>query len=247
MSEAELITKWINQPQLIKENDLSDLQDLSEKFPYFFPFHYFKAICNFEYKEAPVNRLTELFPVNRVLLFQLFSVKQNEGTNYKIPHLLPDEELEKMITTSNYFLGQGIEVNSTLPVKETPLGKLSLEKDLMVVMSFSEWLSYLESRTQKLREEEADKSALRAMWQKQKLSAALEDEEEEIPDNVFELAINSITAKEEVVSESMAAVYALQGKKEKALEMYKKLSLQNPEKSAYFAKKVDDIQKEVDI
>lgn len=247
MSKAELITKWIDQPQLIKENYLSDLQELSEKFPYFFPFHYFKAICDFEYKEAPVNKLSELFPINRVLLFQLFFDHKAEDSSVKARHLFPDEALLQHTPVPDYFASQGIEVNAALPEQEVPVTKFSEEKDLMVVMSFSEWLRYLQSRTRKMKEEEADKSALRAMWQKQKLSAALEDEEEEIPDNVFELAINSITAKEEVVSESMAAVYALQGKKEKALEMYRKLSLQNPEKSAYFAKKIEDIQKEEDI
>lgn len=44
---------------------------------------------------------------------------------------------------------------------------------------------------------------------------------------------------EEVVTESMAEVFADQGKKEKAIEIYRKLSLINPAKSAYFAQKID--------
>lgn len=42
----------------------------------------------------------------------------------------------------------------------------------------------------------------------------------------------------EVVTEAMAEVYLSQGKPEKANEIYKKLSLQNPSKNSYFAEKI---------
>jgi hypothetical protein len=43
----------------------------------------------------------------------------------------------------------------------------------------------------------------------------------------------------DVVTEAMAEVWIKQGKPEKALEVYNKLSLQNPSKNAYFAGKID--------
>ncbi|MEP7143421.1 MAG: hypothetical protein ABI707_11145 [Ferruginibacter sp.] len=45
-----------------------------------------------------------------------------------------------------------------------------------------------------------------------------------------------------VVTEAMADVLLLQGKAEKAIEVYKKLSLLNPSKSAYFAGKIDQLK-----
>jgi hypothetical protein len=48
--------------------------------------------------------------------------------------------------------------------------------------------------------------------------------------------------EEEVLTESMAVVYIQQGKLQKAREVYKKLSLLNPSKSAYFAAKLNEIQ-----
>ena len=44
--------------------------------------------------------------------------------------------------------------------------------------------------------------------------------------------------EEDVITESMAEAYLSQGKKQKAIEIYEKLSLQNPSKSAYFAAKI---------
>lgn len=45
-----------------------------------------------------------------------------------------------------------------------------------------------------------------------------------------------------VVTEAMADVLLQQGKAEKAIEVYKKLSLLNPSKSAYFAAKIDQLK-----
>ena len=120
------------------------------------------------------------------------------------------------------------------------------DRSLLVVMSFAEWLQFLQKKTTIELEEEADKRALRAQWQKLKMAEAIEEENEEIPENVFEMAVNSISREEgSVVSESMAVVYAKQGKRDDAIAIYKKLSLKNPEKSTYFADKINNLKKEI--
>ena len=67
------------------------------------------------------------------------------------------------------------------------------------------------------------------------------------PDEVVDKQIQMIAEKsnqtEEVVTEAMADVLLLQGKHEKAVEMYEKLSLINPAKSAYFAAIIQVIKK----
>jgi hypothetical protein len=54
-------------------------------------------------------------------------------------------------------------------------------------------------------------------------------------------AASSIEEKE-VVTEAMAEVWVKQGHNEKAAEIYRKLSLQNPSKSSYFAAKIDQLK-----
>jgi len=56
------------------------------------------------------------------------------------------------------------------------------------------------------------------------------------------IAANSIEAKD-VETETMAEVLAKQGKVDKAIEMYLKLSLLNPTKIAYFAAKIEHIKR----
>jgi hypothetical protein len=55
------------------------------------------------------------------------------------------------------------------------------------------------------------------------------------------LAENS-NAEAEVLTESMAEVFARQGKIGKASEVYQKLSLLNPAKSTYFAAKLENLK-----
>jgi hypothetical protein len=47
----------------------------------------------------------------------------------------------------------------------------------------------------------------------------------------------------DIVTEAMAEVWIKQGKPEKALEVYNKLSLLNPSKKAYFAAKIDNLKR----
>jgi tetratricopeptide (TPR) repeat protein len=114
----------------------------------------------------------------------------------------------------------------------------------MVMMSFSEWLLHFKSSTEKQKEENKDQRALKTMWQKEKLAAAIEEENEEIPESVFEMAVNSIAKEDGLASESLAEIYIKQGKYDKAMDMYRKLSLRNPQKNAYFARKIEEILKE---
>ena len=59
----------------------------------------------------------------------------------------------------------------------------------------------------------------------------------------IDLAVQSLAEKsnkeQEIITEAMAEVFVQQGKKAKASELYKKLSLLNPAKSAYFAAKTE--------
>ncbi len=57
-----------------------------------------------------------------------------------------------------------------------------------------------------------------------------------------DLAAGSIEDKADLASETLAEVLLKQGKKERAMMIYNKLSLMFPEKSSYFAKKLEHIQ-----
>lgn len=153
--------------------------------------------------------------------------------------------------TEDYFRHEGIAVDDEIPAEldHQPMHKLhdlhaTTEKDksLLVMMSFAEWLTHYKSKNQKEKEEEESRRSLRTMWQKEKLAAVMEEENEEIPEQVFEMAVNSIAHEDGLISESLATILVKQGKTDKAIDMYRKLSLRNPAKSTYFAQQIQQLQ-----
>lgn len=113
--------------------------------------------------------------------------------------------------------------------------------DLMVMMSFTDWLHHFKAKSENEAEEKKGKDAIRSAWQKEKLAEAMDDEEDVVPDEIFEKAMKSVSFGDGLVTEPLAELYVKQGKTEKAIELYKKLSLLNPEKRTYFASRIKDL------
>jgi len=264
---TENIDNWLNEPHQLQEVSLAALEQFAQSYSYFQPIQYLIQRNRKTTGESDFFALPQLYPANPVLLrewWQRSKVRPQEPATEPLNSSALAEEdisLEELplatALTGDYFASQGIQVPTDLPeevpgkAKETegPIEEEQAEgeKSLLVMMTFAEWLVYMQSKNQKEREEEADKKALKTMWQKQKLAAAIEEEDEEIPENVFEMAVNSISRNEELVSESLAQVYLSQGKKKQAIEVYRKLSLLNPEKKTYFAAKIENLQKDLEV
>lgn len=106
-------------------------------------------------------------------------------------------------------------VGIKLVQEENPSDKLGKQ-----LKSFTEWLKVMRKLPQK--------------------------NEEIVPDIATEHQIQAIAAHsikgKEVVTETMAEVLVKQGMREKAAEVYHKLLLLNPDKSAYFATKIEQLK-----
>ncbi len=157
-----------------------------------------------------------------------------------------EEALITPMVSFDYFLLKGEKIPDELPVEIESLKtekETEAEKALMVMMSFSDWLLHFKHSGERQQEETKDQKALKTMWQKEKLAAAMEEENEEIPENVFKMAVDSITQEEGMASETLADIYIRQGKYDHAIDMYRKLSLLNPQKNTYFARKIEEALK----
>ncbi|MBS1589678.1 MAG: hypothetical protein JST52_08720 [Bacteroidetes bacterium] len=175
-------------------------------------------------------------------------IEKEQTSKDEIPLFYQNRKMDSWIQpifSEDYFLHQGLHVSDKIPT-EIDHHHDTKEKSLMVVMSFSEWLLHFKTKGEREKEEQEDQRALKTMWQKEKLAAALEEENEEIPETVFEMAVNSIAKEDDLASEPLAEILVKQGKHDKAIDMYRKLSLRNPQKKTYFARKIEDLQKEKD-
>ncbi|GAA0545148.1 hypothetical protein [Chitinophaga japonensis] len=79
-------------------------------------------------------------------------------------------------------------------------------------------------------------------WYQQQLHRLYEDDEPEVSEAVEKMAMESITLNDDIVSETLAEIWARQQQYQTAIQIYQKLSLLNPDKSAYFAQKIQELQ-----
>ncbi|MBS1567415.1 MAG: hypothetical protein JST39_23735, partial [Bacteroidetes bacterium] len=114
--------------------------------------------------------------------------------------------------TIDYFASQGIRLDKLEPHPQDKLGRQ--------LRSFTEWLKSMKKLPQA------------------SIEKALGENEESA---VVAAATHSIEGKE-VITEAMAEVFEKQGMRDRAIEIYRKLSLLNPSKSAYFADRINRLK-----
>ena len=140
-----------------------------------------------------------------------------------------------------------------MPVLEIPVLKMEPIDPQTAEISFEPYhtVDYFASQGIRFREEEKPRDKFGQQlksfteWLKLlKTAPAAETAVHSTPaaeENVEQLAAHSL-ADREVVTETMAEVWEKQGKLDKALAIYHKLSLLNPSKSSYFAAKIDQLK-----
>ena len=116
------------------------------------------------------------------------------------------------VSANDYFASQGVQLEER--EKSDRLG--------MQMRSFTQWLRSMKP----IRQEAIGRET------------AVETRQEE---KVRHMAEES-NAEEEVLTEAMADVYAKQGLRLKAIDIYRKLSLLHPDKSSTFAAKIDQLK-----
>jgi hypothetical protein len=113
--------------------------------------------------------------------------------------------------TIDYFASQGIR----LTIDENPGDALGKQ-----LKSFTDWLKVMRRLPQK-------------------------DRETAVPDRVAEQAVQDFAAhsiqSKDILTETMAEVLIKQGMRDRARAIYEKLSLLNPDKKAYFAAKIEQL------
>jgi len=116
-------------------------------------------------------------------------------------------------------------------LKDPEQAEVLNEKGASEMKSFTSWLKDIKSTF-------SEKSSKQQYHQQ--LTRSYEDFDPEVSEAVEKMAMESITLTDDVVSETLAEIWAKQY--QTAIHIYQKLSLLNPNKSAYFAQKIQEIQ-----
>ncbi|MEJ8819605.1 hypothetical protein [Lacibacter sp. H407] len=128
----------------------------------------------------------------------------------------PEQEEEKPVFTFEPFHTVDYFASQGIKLREEKLADDQLGKQ---VKSFTQWLRSMK----KIYVEE-----------QKELDSSMEKE-------VVSIATES-NQQTEVITETMAEVLVKQGKRTQAIDLYRKLSLLHPEKSVYFASRIDELK-----
>lgn len=160
-----------------------------------------------------------------------------------------DEKLEEQILTAAINSSILTEVSDEIPELEElhnvqPQKKHSeanpTDFNEEETHSFSEWIKHFKEETEGIEEKGFDTE----FHQTQEKTSA---ESSNLPQKAefyspVKMAKLSVQDDMDLVTETLASIYADQGNYEKAIQAFEKLQLKNPEKSVYFAARIKEIQ-----
>ena len=248
------------------------LKEITEVHPYFSPAQFFllqktKADSNeFENRVAQTNIL---FNNPHWLNFQLQqtgeqvqevptvtevqeveNVQVEEITEIIVPHVADATSEEQVYEADNTEATEPVETEIEPMKIELKMPEIKTSPDETLLFEPMHMVDYFASQGIKLSDEVqmADKlgKQLKSFteWLKtmKKVHVEKEAKTDDKTDNAIQSLAENSNAEAEVLTESMAEVFAKQGKMGKAREVYQKLSLLNPAKSTYFAAKIENLK-----
>lgn len=231
------------------------LEKITNEHPYFSPAHFFFLQQTSESSgnyASLVNKANIFFNNAYWLNFQL--KQYNSSTLVKESSNETDQKISsaQTITNTDTIIKENetdkteellpFNIKLTFPEQQQNSGKELLFEPMHVV-------DYFASQGIKLTEEMQSGDRLGkqlksfTQWLKtMKKVHEMDNSPSEENDSMVQTLAEKSNTGNEIVTEAMAAVFAQQGKTEKAREILEKLSLLNPAKSTYFAAKIESLK-----
>ena len=253
MKYTDALIKELFNKNTLAEVSVDELFQLKDTYPY-------SSVLNYLYSQKLKQENSYLFKKevthsklyfnnHRWLNYLLFDEGRIDST--KTSHNLSDVKLHSLDTEIEKRANENdLEKSSTKEVHPTEKGIDLSQQDQSIPMAFEPYhtVDYFASQGIKLSQfESSDKlgQKVKSFTEWLKTMKKIQAEEEKLdsvnneipPINIDRQAVETI-----VITEAMAEIYQKQGLINKAIEVYNKLSLQNPHNSHIFANRIKDLK-----
>ena len=239
----------VEHPEIIDNQDVDDLEVMLARYPYFTVGQTLLAVGMYRNGHAKSNQQLRLAS----------SMSPDRNALRKLCTQLPDEYVEETEPVQKENVEIQEKTSEVIPEKTFVIPEIDLGKDTEELnrefavleekkKTLDELMAIIEN---KIAELEKEKSQPKKEERKLTKSEIIDKFIAENPSisrpkqeffNPISAAQDSVVDQEKIVSETLAMIYAKQGYLEKAISIYEKLILKNPEKSVYFAGQINELK-----
>lgn len=239
----------VEHPEIIDNQDVDELEVMLVRYPYFTVGQTLLAVGMYRNGHAKSNqqlRLASSMSPDRNVLRRLCTQLPDEYVEETEP--VHDEAVVVMEKTSEVI------PEKTFVIPEIDLGKDTeeLNREFAVLeekkKTLDELMAIIENKIAELEKERSKPKKEEKKLTKSEIIDKFIAENPSISRpkqeffNPISAAQDSVVDQEKIVSETLAMIYAKQGYLEKAISIYEKLILKNPEKSVYFAGQINELK-----